>query len=299
MFTGRFLSPLSALPTWLITALCLFTAIVVGWFDYITGDYSVILFYLIPIYVATQFLGSRTCKSIAMLSSAELLYVNAVVHGTGFSLVSLRTWNAVMEAAVIILAGHLLHKLKEESALLETLAKTDHLTGALNRRSFHELAAYELNNSRRYGRTFTTAYLDVDNFKSINDRFGHETGDMVLKIVANAIQGTIRRSDVFARLGGDEFMIMFPETGVESLHVLDKVSSLIESEFDKHPWSATFSIGAITFGTPPDSVDEMIQLTDHQMYSAKQGGKNRVHHAVFHPEGMATEVGQAEGHSTS
>lgn len=285
MFTGRFLSPLSALPTWLITALCLFTAIVVGWFDYITGDYSVILFYLIPIYVAAQLLGSRTSKVISVFSSAELLYVNAAQHSTDVSLFTLHTWNAVMEAAVIILAGHLLRKLREDSALLETLAKTDHLTGALNRRSFQELAAYELDNSRRYGRTFTTAYLDVDDFKSINDRFGHEVGDMVLKIVADAIRGTIRRSDVFARFGGDEFVIMFPETGAESLHVLDKVSSLIESEFDKHPWSATFSIGAITFATPPGSVDEMIKLTDHQMYSAKHGGKNRVHHALFSPEG--------------
>jgi diguanylate cyclase (GGDEF)-like protein len=165
--------------------------------------------------------------------------------------------------------------LKNTLELKEQLAKTDFLTGVTNARSFFELADLEINRAKRYQHPFTLAYIDLDNFKTVNDTYGHLIGDSLLRLVADTIRNNIRVTDVYARLGGDEFAVLLPETNPEQSEIaINKVQTQLLDEMKKNNWPVTFSIGAVTFLTPPESVDEMIKKADNLMYSAKKNGKN-------------------------
>jgi diguanylate cyclase (GGDEF)-like protein len=161
------------------------------------------------------------------------------------------------------------------------LARTDPLTGATNSRAFGELATAELHRARRYERPFTLAYVDIDHFKAVNDRFGHSTGDRLLRLVVETMKHNSRAVDVVARIGGDEFVILFPETGPDSAQIVSrKLQERLLSVVQQDGWPVTFSIGAITFISPPPTVDEMLRLADRLMYSAKKSGKNQIRHEI-------------------
>jgi diguanylate cyclase (GGDEF)-like protein len=151
------------------------------------------------------------------------------------------------------------------------------LTELLNMRAFYDLAYVEVNRARRFKRPFTVAYMDVDNFKMVNDQFGHETGNILLRLIADTLKANIRAIDLTARLGGDEFVILLGETGSESAHVVfSKLQEQIIDAFDRNRWPVTLSIGAVTYNKPPDTIDDMLRKTDKLMYSAKNSGKNKI-----------------------
>jgi diguanylate cyclase (GGDEF)-like protein len=166
----------------------------------------------------------------------------------------------------------------------EELARVDSLTRIPNRRYFYELADTEIRRSLRYQRPFTVAYIDLDNFKLVNDRYGHHVGDAILLDVANLIDTNLRKFDMVARLGGDEFAILLPETGMDSARqVILRLQNVLLNEMHSHDWPVTFSIGVVTFTQQPRSVDEMLQEVDRLMYAAKNTGKNSVKHDLFEP----------------
>jgi diguanylate cyclase (GGDEF)-like protein len=159
------------------------------------------------------------------------------------------------------------------------LARTDPLTGLANRRAFVEAATLELKRAQRYNHPVTAAYLDVDDFKLVNDRYGYHAGDRLLQVVANTLKKNVRAMDLIARLGGDEFFLLFPETGDEpGLSVLRKLENSLAEAMRRNSWPATVSIGAMTFIQQPDSVELLIALTDRLMYAAKGQGKNQTVH---------------------
>jgi diguanylate cyclase (GGDEF)-like protein len=161
----------------------------------------------------------------------------------------------------------------------KTRANTDPLTGVLNRRSFFELTEYEINWWRRYNQPFTLAYIDLDNFKDINDHLGHHIGDDVLISVTSAITGNIRSTDIIARFGGDEFVLLLPETGSDAaLKFLTKIHEHLQQAMTSGNWPITFSIGAVTYINAPANVDEVICRADMLMYEVKRSGKNRLLH---------------------
>ena len=162
------------------------------------------------------------------------------------------------------------------------LARMDSLTGVANIRTFNEIAAYEVNRCRRYKHPISIAYLDVDNFKHINDTFGHSTGNTLLSIVANIIYNNIRVTDIVSRLGGDEFSILCTETGPEQAKaVIYKVQKLLFDAMQKNGWPVTFSIGLVTYINPPNTMEEMIKAADELMYSAKRNGKNQLKFEIY------------------
>jgi diguanylate cyclase (GGDEF)-like protein len=150
------------------------------------------------------------------------------------------------------------------------LARTDDLTGIANKRAFHESVSAEIRRSARYQHTFTIAFLDVDDFKKVNDQHGHGVGDSVLKAISESIRTSLRSEDVVARLGGDEFAILLPETGKEAAQAaLRNVQDNLAAAMRERGIPVTLSVGAVTCIDPKCEVDELIRVADGQMYSAK------------------------------
>ena len=156
-------------------------------------------------------------------------------------------------------------------------SQTDPLTGIPNRRSFFEHLGTESHRARRYSRSISLAYIDLDHFKEINDAFGHETGDRLLAVVAGVIKRDIRQIDVVARLGGDEFALLLPETDSEAATMaLNKIQRSLQAAMKQRQWPVTFSVGLVTFQPPPDSIQSMVNAADQAMYTAKRNGRGRL-----------------------
>lgn len=157
------------------------------------------------------------------------------------------------------------------------LARIDALTGAHNRRAFYEMMQRERNRAHRHKRPLTVAYIDLDNFKEVNDSFGHHAGDSVLIAVAEVMARNLRQADFVARLGGDEFAIVLPESGPEQARpVITKIHMRLMDSMKENGLPVTFSIGAVSFLTFLGSVEEMLQKADELMYFVKSHGKSNV-----------------------
>jgi diguanylate cyclase (GGDEF)-like protein len=139
------------------------------------------------------------------------------------------------------------------------------------------MAAVELERSRRTARPLTVAYLDIDDFKRVNDAQGHARGDALLVTLASTLRGTTRSLDVVARLGGDEFGLLLVDTdGPTADLLLQRLRATLALAVAQYGWDVTFSLGAVTFLDPARSVDEMMGRADQLMYDAKRAGKNAV-----------------------
>lgn len=181
-------------------------------------------------------------------------------------------------AIVSLLVSRLRGVLNREAML----AHTDALTGLANNRAFYELIDEEILRSKRYGRPFTVAYIDLDNFKTVNDTQGHTVGDHLLQIVADTLRSNRRQTDILARLGGDEFAALFPETGYEmATKVIAKLNSRLREAMRDNGWAVTFSIGALTCEKLVDDTQDIVKAADKLMYTVKKSGKNNVIHDLW------------------
>jgi diguanylate cyclase (GGDEF)-like protein len=164
-------------------------------------------------------------------------------------------------------------KLQEK---IKRLSEEDYLTKLYNRRKIHETIETEIKRSRRYNSAFAVLLLDIDNFKSINDTYGHNTGDKVLVQFANIIRHTIRESDIASRWGGEEFLVICPETTTDgAISLAEKIRYNIErNNFDEAgKITASIGVAGIEHG---DNVKSLIFRADEALYSSKKAGKNRV-----------------------
>lgn len=168
------------------------------------------------------------------------------------------------------------------------LSRMDSLTGLANPRYFAELAAREIDRCRRYGHPLTLIYLDCDQFKEINDLFGHQAGDRVLSCLASAMRKNTRSTDMLARMGGDEFAILMPETGERAApRAFRRLRGKLQEALQQGGWPITLCIGAAIFLDPPESVESMVKSADCLMFQAKKKGKNRIEYQVFDGEKYA------------
>jgi GGDEF domain-containing protein len=191
----------------------------IGLFDFLTGyEFAFSLFYVIPISLVTWFAGRRL-GIIASLTSAMVWLGADAATGHPYSHPLIPVWNSLIRLSFFVIITILLSTARDAMSREKELARTDSLTGAVNSRLFYELAQMEINRSKRYEHSFTIAYIDLDNFKTINDQFGHLTGDQVLRTVVCYTKAQLRRTDVLARLGGDEFALLLPETSQESARI--------------------------------------------------------------------------------
>jgi diguanylate cyclase (GGDEF)-like protein len=249
---------------------------VVGWIDYITG----IELHVFPLYFLLLTLVSLRLGRIASLAFTLLCAATWLVSNTLAGMISVRPLLTLANTAIMLvafvmvafLAGSAQRSLERE----RILSRTDGLSGLPNGRGFYEAAAAEFERAARYRHPLTLAYLDIDDFKRVNDRLGHSRGDELLVNVARLLRRACRASDVIGRLGGDEFVILYPETGrPAALAALENLrASLAEAAGPPDGQRLTVSIGAVSFATPPADVEAAVRQADALMYEVKVSGKN-------------------------
>ena len=270
-------------PVWIVLGVLLLS--VVAFLDYITGvEFSFSLFYLLPISLISWAISERLGLAFAILSSCVWIAVD-IWSGNSNRLSNLFAymWNATARLGFFLLPVFMI-RLNRALQHEQELARTDFLTGVLNARFFHELAQMEINRSLRYKRPFTIAFIDVDNFKTINDTFGHTEGDTVLQAIAMNIKAHLRKTDLVARVGGDEFVVLLPETNAQIAPVvMANMQRELLKGMNENGWSVTFSIGVLTLSDPSLSVDGMLGRADQLMYRVKNNGKNNIQYAI-HPK---------------
>jgi diguanylate cyclase (GGDEF)-like protein len=258
---------------------CAVLLLILGYLDVITGDYSLIVFYLIPVSLSAWFVGKRSGLLFCLLAIVVRVVADEWSRPSIFTHSVLHYWNELIEFLFLIIMSLLFSTLKKNLENEKELARRDPLTDTLNRRAFFDLTEHEINRSLRYDLPLTVAYIDLDNFKVVNDRLGHKTGDELLRSVVSTIRSNIRSSDVLARFGGDEFVILLPDTpGDAALRFLNKMHDNLNQAMARSSWPVSFSIGAVTYRMAPSTVDEVIRYADELMYTVKHGGKNRLLH---------------------
>jgi len=166
--------------------------------------------------------------------------------------------------------------LKHQAGEFEQLSVTDALTGLLNRRYLEERLTEEIKRSNRHGFPMSFLMIDVDEFKSYNDSFGHIEGDKALQIVGVGLKETLRGADVAARFGGEEFSILLPQTNSdEAMTIAERVRERIEKT-DFANRQVTISIGIASCSLSLNSAKDLISAADKALYEAKRRGKNNV-----------------------
>lgn len=199
----------------------------------------------------------------------------------------LRMSGAVSDITEQVIANEKLRAAKQEAqsanralraanAELARLAAEDRLTGAASRRHFEDRAEREIERARRYGAPLSLVLMDIDRFKSINDRFGHVAGDRVLVEVARRVREQLRAVDVFARWGGEEFAILLPECRVEeAMNMAERLRAMLAGEPIEEVGVVTSSFGVTELG-PGESLDDLLTHADRALYAAKNARRNAV-----------------------
>jgi diguanylate cyclase (GGDEF)-like protein len=259
--TERFLRDRSATSIFVATMV---VVAVIGWLDFTTGArLSFGLFYLLPIAVATTYAG-RTWGLAAALACMLVSLIGDLAVETGDGLIPF--WNAAMRLGVFVVVVMVLAKLRAAHQLERRLARTDPLTGVANFRWFEEEVQREMYSSRRYGGPLSLAYLDLDDFKGVNDERGHAAGDEVLRTVADALRTQLRPTDLVARLGGDEFVVLLPHTDrTGAAEAMERVQADLTAS-----GGIRFSVGVIQLDRAVGSIDDLLGRADELMYEAKQ-----------------------------
>lgn len=254
---------------------------IIGILDFLTGyELAFSLFYLFPILLLT-WLTSLRWAIAASFFSAFIWLLADVAAGSNYSSPIIYIWNTLVRLSFFIISTILLSSFRRALEHERELARRDFLTGAINSRNFYEIMQMEIDRFRRYNRPFTLAYIDLDDFKVVNDKFGHSTGDQVLCAVADSVRKNLRKSDVVARLGGDEFALLLLETDQETARVVvSKIQGILQDEMRQNNWPVTFSIGVLTCPTAQYTVDELLGLADGLMYEAKHDGKNGIKYSI-------------------
>jgi len=248
-----------------------------GMLDIITPQrYSFIMIYIFPIALTTWFAGQSAGFLISLICIAFWSQTNQQTDLTAFS------WNVLSNLSIYFIVSIMLTKLRHMWESETILSRTDQLTGVMNRRAFEEIVEYEIFSLQRQKSPFSLAYLDLDNFKEVNDSFGHKKGDELLKAVVACLRENLRRTDVIARVGGDEFTIFFPATEQSAVKlVIQKLLEQLKKLNEINNWPTTISIGVVTSLDSNCDLETTISLADRVMYEVKDSGKNDVNYMII------------------
>jgi diguanylate cyclase (GGDEF)-like protein len=260
---------------WQWAVLSILLVIVCGANDYfIVPELSI--FYLIPVSIATWRVNRRMGGLIAFLSAAIWL----IAYGSASA--AIPYWETIVRLGFFLVTVFILSRLKEALEEEKRLARIDETTGIANRKSFLETARHEFEKSRRHRHPFTLVYMDVDDFKKVNDTYGHQAGDRLLRTIGRTMKTSLRGYDLVARIGGDEFILLCPETGQDGAHeVIGRIQERLKAAVNTHGYAVTFSFGVATFTAAPASLNDAVGLADTLMYSVKKRGKDSARFEIY------------------
>lgn len=218
---------------------------------------------------------------------SSLLIVPLIVREDAIGTIALAArrsdaFNDTVRPTLQVLANQLAVAMSNAAAVrrLEEMATTDGLTGCLNKRAFNEELEGKLTSAARFGRKLSLLVTDIDHFKNVNDTYGHDVGDVVIKELGAILQRVKRDTDIVARFGGEEFCVLCEETDREGAKILaERIrEELGETKFETElgKLSVTCSVGVATFPMDASKPDELFKVTDQALYAAKRSGRNRV-----------------------
>lgn len=267
---GALISHLSLL---LLSTFCLLVAVRLDWQ---TGRSLLpeVVYAIGPLVMALA--GRRTWAVVASLVALGCLAwmrgwpetpaANLALAVNGLLIAAVPGWIAILQRRLL---------------LERSIARHDPVTGLVNRQGFQERLASELSRSNRYGRALTVAFIDCDDFKNFNDRWGHSTGDFVLKQIGRHLQANVRPFDCVARIGGDEFAILVSEAGGDAARlVIERLREGVKEALQTQFATITLSIGVVTFDKPPATIEECLRAADVAMYEVKRHGKDGIRFEV-------------------
>ncbi|WP_246545426.1 GGDEF domain-containing protein [Pelotalea chapellei] len=256
------------------TLLGLVCSLLLGVLDFLTPmEYSFSFLYLLPISFTTWFAGKRPGLVISIICTAfwsEYRYQGA----SGAA-----AWNILSTLGIFCVVAIMLFRIRQLWEAESTLSRTDPLTGVMNLRAFMEIVEYELMRLKREKSPFSIAYIDLDNFKQINDSYGHRKGDELLNEVVRCLASNLRKTDAVARIGGDEFTIFFPATDQKAVKVVTQKVREELKMLSSNTLATTISMGVVTCIDGACNLDEVISIADSLMYEVKKAGKNNVQYA--------------------
>jgi len=249
---------------------CLLAVVLIGIVDLLSGpQFFLTVIYLIPVSLAAWRTDWRRAVLVALLSISALTLADIRDPLEDVSLGAL-LWNQSARLAVSLFIVLLVTNLRDARQQAELMARTDVLTGVANLFSFREISARELERSRRTGQPLTLLFLDIDDFKIVNDYHGHLTGDEMLRRIARALCYAARRDDIVARVGGDEFVVLMPRSdAAQANQVVERVTSRLATISRPDGSPLTCSIGMATHHPATETIDEILQEADRAMYAAK------------------------------
>jgi diguanylate cyclase (GGDEF)-like protein/putative nucleotidyltransferase with HDIG domain len=239
-------------------------------------------------------------RSIAL---AEVLFACAAYGGALLALSNppphaLELWLLTLGTLVVVglLIMALRRRIEDMVSGLANAARTDVLTGLLNRRGFEEAFELELERARRGGHTLSVLVGDLDSFKQINDRFGHYQGDLALARASTILAGRKRRIDTVARLGGEEFALIVPDADDHAAYMLaERLRNSLREAFAAEPTPITISFGVASFPTHGDTYEALLSAGDDALYAAKELGRDRT--VIYSREvaGILTPIDRPNG----
>jgi len=260
-----------------INALAMTIVFILGGIDFLTGpDFSFSIFYLLPIVLVTWYVHPAKGYALCGISFIIVLAVAiAENYETTYPIIIL--WNAVSPLIIFLFAVALLQSLQTHLGHEREMSRTDALTHVLNARGFEEVASRTFLLATRHHHPTALAYIDIDDFKEVNDQQGHSEGDRVLQVVASTLGRCVRATDAVGRLGGDEFAVLMPETSFKGAKTAsNKIHQELLRTIADSNWPIGFSIGVAAFPAMPGSIDDALKVADQLMYRAKKSGKNHI-----------------------
>ena len=264
--------------------------------DVLTGpELNLSILYLVPISLVAAV--APTAVTFPVTAAAVTVWlVSELPAGNEAASPWVYGWNAAARLTSFLLVALLLHALRSNVMYAESAARTDGLTGLCNRRAFEERLTDELARVARYRHPLSLVYLDIDDFKRVNDTGGHAAGDELLRIVSQELRRGTRRTDTVARIGGDEFAVVLPETTAEAARaatgqILERLRNVTGGA------EVGATAGVVTVEAGHIAGAALLADADRLLYQAKRAKKGTFKHAVI-PNGPALGKAAAASHES-